>query len=208
MAVVTVAQQKGGAGKTALAAHLGAYFAETRSVALIDIDPQRSLARWHGLRMARARPANPITLAEIAGWRLPAEVAGLARRHAMVLVDTPPHTDTEARLAIRAADLVLVPIQPAPPDLWAAEATLALAAAERRPVRLVFNRAPAASRLRSLLEAEIAERGLALLAAALGNRMGFAGAFAAGLGVSEASPRSRAADEIRSLAAEIEGVLG
>ena len=42
----------------------------------------------------------------------------------MVLVDSPPQIDTEAKLAVRGADLVLVPVQPSPPDLWAAEATL------------------------------------------------------------------------------------
>jgi len=48
--VITVAQQKGGTGKTTLAANIGAALAATRRVALLDIDPQHSLTRWNALR--------------------------------------------------------------------------------------------------------------------------------------------------------------
>jgi chromosome partitioning protein len=116
--------------------------------------------------------------------------------------------DTDARRAIRAADLVLVPLNPSPPDLWAAEGTIRLAAEEKRRIALVFNRAPAASRLRKRLEAEIAARGIVLLDTALGNRAGYANAFADGLGVTEAGPATQAAEELRALAAAVIGQLG
>ena len=201
--VITVAQQKGGAGKTTLAAHLAAAFAADRRVALLDIDPQRSLTRWHSLRAQRANAPPVIHLSEVAGWRLAAELDKLKRSHDIVLIDSPPQIDTDARLAIRSADLVLVPVQPSPPDLWAAEGTLKLALAEKRQAALVLNRTPAASKLRSVVEAEIARQGLRLCAATLGNRAGFANAFAAGLGVTEAAPKSLAAAELQALLAEI-----
>ena len=205
--IITVAQQKGGAGKTTLAANLAAALAAQRRVAVLDIDPQRSLARWHALRVARAG-APPIALAEVSGWRLAAELDRLRRSHDVLIVDSPPQIDTDARLAVRGADLVLVPLQPSPPDLWAAEGTLALAAAERRPVRLVLNRAPAAGRLRDAVVAEVVRRGFPVLTATLGNRAGVAAAFARGLGVTETAPKSVAAAELLALLAEIEGITG
>jgi len=153
--VITVAQQKGGAGKTTLAANLAASLAAEQRVAVLDTDPQRSLARWHALRTARSGAVAAITLSERAGWRLPAEIERLGRSHDILIVDSPPQIDTDARLAIRAADLVLVPLQPSPPDLWAAEGTLALALGEKRKVRLLLNRAPASGSLRGAVEAEI-----------------------------------------------------
>lgn len=201
--VYTVAQQKGGAGKTTLAANLAAWFAASRRVALVDIDPQRSLTRWFALRRARAIAPAAITFSDLSGWRLAAELERLARDHDVVVIDSPPQLDTDARLAIRAASLVVIPVQPSAPDLWAAEGTLKMAAAERRPARLLLNRTPAASRLRSEIERECARQKLTVLAATLGNRAGFATAFAAGLGVTEHLPRSMAAAELRAVAAEI-----
>jgi chromosome partitioning protein len=198
--VIAVAQQKGGAGKTMLAAQLAVVFAQTMSVAILDIDPQGSLTVWGKLRAAAPKAANKITIANTAGWRLTTELDKLKASHDIVLIDTPPVIDTDARRAIRAADLVLVPLNPSPPDLWAAEGTIKLAAEEKRKIALVFNRAPTASRLRKRLEAEIAGRGLALLETALANRAGYANAFADGLGVTEAGPTTQAAEEVAALA--------
>ena len=205
--VITVAQQKGGAGKTTLAANLAAALAPRRRVGLLDIDPQHSLARWHALRAARAGAA-PVGLSDLSGWRLAGELDRLRRGHDVLIVDSPPQIDTDARLAVRGADLVLVPLQPSPPDLWAAEGTLALAEAERRPARLVLNRAPASGRLRAEVEAEARRRGYPMLAATLGNRAAVAAAFARGLGITETAPKSVAAAELRALLAELEGIIG
>jgi chromosome partitioning protein len=206
--VIAVAQQKGGAGKTMLAAQLAVALAESAAVAVLDIDPQGSLTIFGKLRAGASKAAHPITFAATAGWRLTTELDRLKARHDYVLIDTPPVIDTDARRAIRAADLVLIPLNPSPPDLWAAEGTIKLAAEEKRKIVLVFNRAPAASRLRKRLETEILARGIVLLAAALGNRAGYANAFADGLGVTEAGPATQAADELRALAAAILGQLG
>ena len=145
--VITVAQQKGGTGKTTLAANLAAALAKDRRVALLDIDPQRSLTRWHALRVARTDPAAALTFSDVSGWRLTAELERLKRTHDVVLVDSPPHIDTDSKLAVRGATLVLVPVQPSPPDVWAAEGTLKLAAEEKRPAAIVLNRVPPTSRL-------------------------------------------------------------
>jgi chromosome partitioning protein len=205
--VITIAQQKGGAGKTMLAANLSAAFATRRRVALLDIDPQRSLARWHAIRLARTQSATAIAFSDASGWRLAAELDRLRRDCDVLVVDSPPQIDTDARRAVRVADLVLVPVQASAPDLWAAEGTVALARAEKRPVAMVLNRAPTArlSRERALGDVRLA--GHTPLQASLGNRAGFAQAFAMGLGVIEAAPRTVAATEMLALFKLIEEML-
>jgi chromosome partitioning protein len=201
--VITMAQQKGGTGKTTLAANLAATLGASRRVAVLDIDPQRSLTHWCELR--RSRPAQPVALAfsDVSGWRLPAELDRLKGGHDVVVIDSPPQIDTDARLAVRAADIVLVPVQPSMPDVWAAEGTLQLAAAERRRTAIVLNRVPPASRLRDAIVVDLASRDRPVLRTAIGNRTGFASAFAEGLGVTEAAPRSSAAKEMRALVDEL-----
>jgi chromosome partitioning protein len=206
--IIAVAQQKGGAGKTMLTSQLGIALAADRRVALLDIDPQGSLAAWGKLRAAagpRARTA--LTVESVSGWRLGKTLDTLRVGHDLILIDTPPVLDADARRAIRAADLVLVPLNPSPPDLWAAEGTLKLAAEEHRRIAMAFNRAPAASRLRKRLEAEITARGLILLPA-LGNRAAYANAFADGLGVTETGPGTVAGTELRALADAVSGAIG
>jgi chromosome partitioning protein len=206
--IIAVAQQKGGAGKTTLVAHLAAALAVRGRVAVLDIDPQKSLARWHALRAASSKAAAPIQLIDISGWRLAQALDRARDAHDLILIDTPPQIGTDSRIAIRGADLVLLPLQPSPPDLWAAEGTLRLAIEEKRPVALAFNRAPARSRLRSLMEVELRGRALRLLRTSLGNRAGFATAFAQGLGITEASASSAGALELTALAEEITALLG
>ena len=203
--VITVAQQKGGAGKTTLVANLAAALAPGKQVAVLDVDPQHSLSRWHAIRAARPTPATAMTFSDAAGWRLANELDRLHRKHDFVLIDTPPQIDADARRAIRAADLVLAPIQPSPPDLWAAEGTLKLADEERRRACLVLNRVPPSGKLRQDMEATLRAQALPVMPMTLGNRTAYAQAFAEGLGVTEAAPRSQAAREVRAL---VKGLLG
>ncbi len=205
--VITVAQQKGGAGKTTLAANLAAALAPTRRVAVLDIDPQGSLARWHAIRLARPVPAAALAFSDLSGWRLAGELERLRRGHDVVIVDSPPVIDSDARRAIRGADLVVVPVQPSAPDIWAAEGTLKLAASEKRRACLVLNRVGAGSRAKEAAMRELQAHGLVLLPPVLGNRAAFSQAFAAGLGVTEAAPRGVAAAELRAVLEKILGMV-
>lgn len=202
--VITIAQQKGGAGKTTLAAHLAVLWAgEGKRVALLDTDPQGSLAAWHAERASRlGGDGVGLDFTAIAGWRAAAEVERRARDHAIVVVDSPPHAETEARLAVRAGTLLLVPVQPSPMDLWATRPTLDLARQEKTPALLVLNRVPPRANLADAMIARLGELGAALAAARIGNRVALASAMAAGLGITETAPGGRAAQELRALAEE------
>jgi chromosome partitioning protein len=203
--VITIAQQKGGAGKTTLAAHLAVAWAGTkRRVALVDIDPQASLGAWHRLREERLGAGKTgLDFTAITGWRTAAEVERRARDHDIVVLDSPPHAETEARLAVRAARLVLVPVQPSPMDVWATKPTLDLAKQEKVPALLVLNRVPPRASLTEAMLNELAELGAAVAESRIGNRVGLAHALAEGRGISESAPTSRAGEEIAALAAEV-----
>jgi chromosome partitioning protein len=203
--IITIAQQKGGAGKTTLAIHLASAWADLgKKVAIIDIDPQASLSTWFRLRNARRDPEGaPIEVVAVGGWRVAGEVERQARNHDIVLIDSPPHAETEARIAVRAAELVLVPVQPSPMDFWATKPTLDLARAEKVPALLVLNRVLARANLTGAMLEAYQALDVPLAETRIGNRVALAASLNEGLGILEYDPMSTAAAEIAALADEV-----
>lgn len=203
--ILTISQRKGGSGKTTLAANLAVAWHENgRSVVLVDTDPQQSLTMWAGLRPAAE---NAVAVETIDGWQIEREARRLANRYDIVIVDSPPHDELETNLAVRAATLVLIPVQPTPMDVWATERTLAQAAEEDAKALAVLNRVPPRANLTEEMAAKLSEMGCQAAKSRIGNRVAFASAFAEGKAVIEAQPRGRAADEIRALAREVQRAL-
>lgn len=201
--IITLAQQKGGSGKTTVLAHLAAAWAEAGgSVALIDLDPQRSLTRWAGLR------ADPsMTLIESKDYRAAADMRAAARRHDVVLVDCPGAASAMLDAAVRESDLVIAPCQPSAMDAWATESVVEAAAKQRTPLRVLLNRVPARG---GGLEEAVAALGPAranLLETRLGNRVAYAQAMLTGRTAPEIARRSAASAEIDALRAEIDGLF-
>ncbi|MCP5374229.1 MAG: ParA family protein [Hyphomicrobiales bacterium] len=207
--ILTVAQQKGGAGKTTLAAQLAAAWTqEGRRVAILDIDPQASLAGWFEAREEHATEPDPLTLNKVGGWRISQSLDDMRKDFDIIVIDSPPHAETEARIAVRAAHLVLVPIQPSPMDLWATQETVDLAKKEKRRLLVVLNRVPPRGRAADVIRAQLAARKLPTAAATIGNRIAFVASMLEGKGVVETESRSQAAEEIRALAGEVAEKLG
>lgn len=199
--VITIAQQKGGAGKTTLSAHIAVALSQRGlRVAVIDIDPQGSLTQWHKLREERfGEGYTGMNFTQLSGWRLGGEISRLKRNHDVIIIDSPPHTETESKTAIRSADLVIIPVQPSPTDLWATKATLDLAANDSQAVMVVLNRVSANAKL---VEA-IARQLPSLASTRLGNRIAFASSIMEGRCVTETQPSSPAAAEVKALAQEL-----
>ena len=159
--IVTIAQQKGGAGKSTLAAHLAlAWALKKKSVALVDIDPQQSLAAWYGQR--------------------------------------------EISLG---ADLVLVPVQPSPLDVWATLPTLEMAVKEKSAVLLVLNRVPPRANLTAQMITKLGGYKVTVAKSTIGNRVAFADAMVSGRTALETKASSVAAKELRALANELAKAL-
>lgn len=199
--VITIAQQKGGAGKTTVAAHLAVALAQKGNrVAVLDIDPQGSLTQWHKIREERyGEGYTGLTFAAVSGWRVGSEVSRLRKQCDFIIIDSPPHTETEARTAIRQADFILIPVQPSPTDLWATKPTLELAKAENVPVKVLLNRVPANSKLAAKISDELPD----LAETTFGNRVLFASSLMEGRAATEVEPNSAAASEVKALVKEI-----
>jgi chromosome partitioning protein len=199
--VVALVTQKGGSGKTTLAANLAVAFLRAgQRVALLDTDPQGSLGRWFMTR--RERGLMDMDFSTASAWGVGYEAEKLKKANDIVLIDTPPKIDSDLRPALREASLVLVPVAASHLDIWATDGVLDLAERVGKPVLIVLNRTRAGTRL----EAEItkAAQGLApdLAAARLGQRTAFAETLGHGLAVADlgASP---AKAEAQALAGEI-----
>jgi chromosome partitioning protein len=207
--IITVAQQKGGAGKTTLAAHLGVGLASAkRRVALLDADPQGSLSQWWALRADLVGPhGTQLQLFSSAGEAARPVLDRLSREFDLVLIDSPPHAQLAAETLIKAADLVVVPLQPSALDLWATRATLTLAKIASRRVLLVLNRVPARSGLADEMIQGAAAFGAQISEVRLGNRVGFAAAMALGRTVLETTPKASAGREMQRLVREVATTL-
>jgi chromosome partitioning protein len=203
--VLTVAQQKGGSGKTTVAANLAvALMRRGRSVAVLDTDPQGSLGRWFMARRERGDPGLEFSTAS--AWGVSYECEKLKKHVDYVIVDTPPKVDADLRPALRESDLVIVPVAASHVDVWATESVLDLARRERRPVLVLLNRAKAGTRLMAEVAAAIDALGATQATVALGSRVAYAESLGTGHGVLERS-RGPWVAEIDALVDEIEALL-
>lgn len=207
--IITIAQQKGGSGKTTLAAHLSVALARGGArVALLDCDPQGSLGEWFEAReQTLGEEATGLSFRTASGWGARREARSLARDFDVVVIDTPPKSDVESRPAIEIASLVAVPVQPTPIDLWATQPTLEMIAKEGTPSLLVINRAIARVSLTQEITDAIRALGHPAAQTRLGNRVAFAASMGEGLTVMETEPSSKGAQEVEALALELKAAL-
>jgi chromosome partitioning protein len=196
MHVIVLASQKGGAGKTTLAAHL-AIAAEAAGVGravLIDTDPQGSLSAWWNVRESDSPSLAPTTIAE-----LPEKLASLRTAgFAVAVIDTPPAITDAIRAVVATADLVLIPTRPSPHDLRAVGSTVELIQAEDKPFIFIVTQAKPNTRLTVQAVAALSAHG-AVAQAIVHDRVDYAGSMIDGRTVQETDAKGRSAEEMTTL---------
>jgi chromosome partitioning protein len=197
--------QKGGVGKTTLAIHTAAALAgRGLKVLLIDADPQHSSIDWTAARDASELPSLFTSVAMPAAT-IHREIEKLAEPFDAVVIDGPPRVTDLARSAIMASDLVLIPVQPSPYDVWASSEIIGLvreAAIYKPALKYAFTincRVVNTSIGRDVLEALAEYQDVPVLPVSIGQRVAFAESAGGGRTVMETAPNSPAAREVGEL---------
>ena len=209
MQVIALVGNKGGAGKTTLAINLASAFNELATTVLLDADPQGSTLQWFNI-------AGDECALEVADASIGvADQVRSVQDASYCVVDCPPSVHSEqTRDALRISDLVIIPVQPSPLDLWASvhiETEVEKARAVNPDLRalLVINQSEPRTRLSRLAADALRELSLPAASTAIHRRVAHRNAILQGRSVLQMGSRGAlAADEIRQLIEELKTYMG
>jgi chromosome partitioning protein len=196
MRVIVFASQKGGSGKTTLAGHIGvqAELAGAGPVALIDTDPQGSLAKWWNCREA----PTPAFIHSVFTNLVHDLDEARAQGFKLVVIDTPPAVTKAISEVISFADLVVLPTRPSPHDLRAVGPTIDICDARKKEMLFVLNAAVARAKITMEAAVALSQHGT-VAPVTVHNRTDFAASMIDGRTVMEIEPEGASALEVRNL---------
>lgn len=196
MRVIVFASQKGGSGKTTLSGHI-AVEAERKGagpVALIDTDPQGSLAKWWNVR----REPTPVFLQSVFSNLFQDLDRARDEGVRLVVIDTPPAVTRAISEVVAFADLVVAPTRPSPHDLRAVGPTVDIVESRGKPLVFVVNAATPKARITSEAAIALSQHGT-VAPVVVHHRVDFAASMIDGRTVMEIDPLCRSALEISEL---------
>ena len=116
MPVLSILNQKGGAGKTTIAVNLAhALQREGGKVLLVDSDPQGSARDWN-----EANAGEIVPVVGLDRETLPKDLQAIKNGYDWIIIDGAPQIAKLSAAAVKASDIVIIPCQPSPYDIWAA----------------------------------------------------------------------------------------
>lgn len=204
--IVAILNQKGGAGKTTLATNLTrALQQQGKKVLLVDSDPQGSARDWHA-----AGNGELIPVVGLDRPTLNKDIAAVASGYDWILIDGAPQLINMSVAAIKCADVILIPVQPSPYDVWAS-ADLVDVIKERQKITdgnpkaaFVISRQIKKTLLSTEVREALSGYDLPIFQYGTFQRIIYAKAAASGNTVLDVEPDSEAAKEIKLIADELE----
>jgi chromosome partitioning protein len=196
MRILVFASQKGGAGKTTLAGHIAVEAGRQGAgpVALIDTDPQGSLAKWWNVR----QDPNPAFIQSVFSNLFQDLDRARDEGFRLIVIDTPPAVTRAISEVVAFADLVVAPTRPSPHDLRAVAPTVDIAQARGKPLVFVVNGATAKARITSEAAIALSQHGT-VAPTVIHHRVDYAASMIDGRTVMEIDPFCRSAQEISEL---------
>ena len=196
MRVIVFASQKGGSGKTTLAGHIAvqAELSGAGPVALIDTDPQGSLAKWWNCRESE----TPAFIHSVFSHLVHDIDEARAQGFRLVVIDTPPAVTKAISEVVSFADLVVLPTRPSPHDLRAVGPTIDICQTRKKPMLFVLNAATARARITMEAAVALSQHGT-VAPMTIHNRTDFAASMIDGRTVMEVEPDGKSAEEIAGL---------
>jgi chromosome partitioning protein len=207
--IIGIAQLKGGTGRSTIATNLAGLLARKGTTALIDCDmPQGTAASWYTLRADQNKLGN-LTLATVNDHKqLAHEIEVLSENHDYIVLDAPPRIAEITRIMLMVSDLVLIPLSPSAPEIWATSDlldTVKEAGKVRSNIvtRIAWNKYRGHTRsAQELSEAVKAEIKVSALKTRLGLRVGYSEALGTGL-VADELPDQKIKAELSDFGDEV-----
>lgn len=115
MKTIAILNQKGGSGKTTLTTNLAYGLVKNNYKTLIvDSDPQGSARDWNNETEGSIVPVVGLDRPSLAK-----DITTVTNSYDFVLIDGAPQLTAQMAAAIKVSDVVLIPAQPSPYDIWA-----------------------------------------------------------------------------------------
>lgn len=113
--IIAVLNQKGGSGKTTISTNLAyAFHHAGQNVLLVDSDPQGSARDWN-----EANGGDILPVVGLDRETLPKDINAVKKDYDWIIIDGAPQIVKMCAAAVKTADLILIPVQPSPYDIWA-----------------------------------------------------------------------------------------
>ena len=203
--VISLANQKGGSGKTTLSANLSVLWSNSGyKVAIVDADNQRSISNWYNSRK-KYYGENDTGIAHYLfdSIDFSQSIKDIKKKFDFVIIDSPPSITMTSITIIRSSNHIFVPVQPSPLDLLATIPFLDLISKENKKSTIILNRVLPRARLTEAMILRLRYSGASIARSKISSRVIFAETFTVGRGATDISVTTQPSKEVIKLGNEI-----